>query len=197
MANKKQKKKANKNNNNTLDTTNNTSSSVAKTTETAQQAAPPALSQLSKNDDKQAKVKEKEKEKEKEATNVDDDQQAEEPQQKGFKGQAKKDMQAVEGYVAEGAEGEGIDESKLDKAWNIVETVNEEKKRLNDQKLQKQKDAEKIKVSKEDIEFIMREMDVPKPEADKYLKENQEKNFVTITSKFDSAIVNRKAFISI
>ncbi|CAG8486670.1 19816_t:CDS:2 [Rhizophagus irregularis] len=150
MANKKQKKKANKNNNNTLDTTNNTSSSVAKTTETAQQAAPPALSQLSKNDDKQAK-----------------------PQQKGFKGQAKKDMQAVEGYVAEGAEGEGIDESKLDKAWNIVETVNEEKKRLNDQKLQKQKDAEKIKVSKEDIEFIMREMDVPKPEADKYLKENQ------------------------
>ncbi|GBC09237.1 hypothetical protein RclHR1_08700005 [Rhizophagus clarus] len=175
MSNKKQKKKANKNNNNnTSDTTNNTSSSAAKTTETAQPAAPPTLSQTSKND--KAKVKEKEKEKEKEAPNVDDDQQAEESQQQGFKGQAgqaKKDMQAVEGYVAEGAEGEGIDESKLDKALNIVETVNEEQKRLNDQKLQKQKDAEKIKVSREDIEFIMKEMDVTKPEADKYLRENK------------------------
>ncbi|RIA89412.1 hypothetical protein C1645_772376 [Glomus cerebriforme] len=171
MANKKQKKKANKNNNNNA--ANNTSSSVAAATETAQQVAASTLSHSSSKNDKQVKVKEKEKEKEKEATNVDDDQQAEEPQQKGFKGQAKKDMQAVEGYVAERAEGEGIDESKLDKALNIVETVNEEKKRLNDQKLQKQKDAEKIKVSKEDIEFIMKEMDVTKPEADKYLRENK------------------------
>ncbi|CAI2169320.1 5597_t:CDS:2 [Funneliformis geosporum] len=99
----------------------------------------------------------------------------EEPQQKGFKGQAKKDMQAVEGYVAERAEGEGIDESKLDKALNIVneEIVNEEKKRRNDQKLQKQKDSEKIKVSREDIEFIMKEMDVVKHEADKYLREHK------------------------
>ncbi|CAG8477057.1 5840_t:CDS:10 [Funneliformis mosseae] len=99
----------------------------------------------------------------------------EEPQQKGFKGQAKKDMQAVEGYVAERAEGEGIDESKLDKALNIVneEIVNEEKKRRNDQKLQKQKDSEKIKVSREDIEFIMKEMDVMKHEADKYLREHK------------------------
>uniref|UniRef100_A0A1D1ZEK3 Huntingtin-interacting protein K n=1 Tax=Anthurium amnicola TaxID=1678845 RepID=A0A1D1ZEK3_9ARAE len=175
MVNKKQKKKVNKNNNNTSDTTDNTSSSVTKTTETVQEAAPPVLSQSSKND-KPVKVKEKEKEKGKETTNVDDDQQGEEPQQEGFKGQAgqaKKDMQAVEGYVAERAEGEGIDESKLGKALNIVDTVNEEKKRLNDQKLQKQKDAEKIKVSKEDIEFIMKEMEVTKPEADKYLRENK------------------------
>nr|CAG8579925.1 11704_t:CDS:2 [Entrophospora candida] len=41
-----------------------------------------------------------------------DPEQIQQEQQKGFKGQAKKDMQKVEGYVAE-KEGEGIDEEKL------------------------------------------------------------------------------------
>ncbi|CAJ0845208.1 20030_t:CDS:2, partial [Entrophospora sp. SA101] len=41
-----------------------------------------------------------------------DPEQIQQEQQKGFKGQAKKDMQKVEGYVAE-REGEGIDEEKL------------------------------------------------------------------------------------
>ncbi|CAG8813153.1 1188_t:CDS:2, partial [Racocetra persica] len=98
-----------------------------------------------------------------------DNAQEEQKEQKGFKGQAKKDMQNVEGYVAE-RDGEVIDEAKLDKAMTFV---NEEKQKRNAQKLHKQKDAEKITVSKEDIELIVNEMDVTKAIADKYLRENK------------------------
>ncbi|CAJ0841712.1 1080_t:CDS:2, partial [Entrophospora sp. SA101] len=76
-----------------------------------------------------------------------DPEQIQQEQQKGFKGQAKKDMQKVEGYVAE-REGEGIDEEK-------------------------QNELEKITVSKEDIEFIINEMEVTRSVADKYLRENK------------------------
>ncbi|KAF0427423.1 huntingtin-interacting protein k [Gigaspora margarita] len=103
------------------------------------------------------------------SNDIDQDAQEEQKEQKGFKGQAKKDMQNVEGYVAE-REGEVIDEAKLDKAMTFV---NEEKQKRNAQKLQKQKDAEKITVSKEDIELIINEMEVTKAIADKYLRENK------------------------
>ncbi|CAG8782345.1 16152_t:CDS:2, partial [Acaulospora morrowiae] len=90
--------------------------------------------------------------------NNDDDQVEQEEQQKGFKGQAKKDMRHVEGYVAD-REGYGIDDAKLAKAMTFV---NEEYQKQKALKLKKQKEAEKIAVSKEDIDFIIKEMDVTK-----------------------------------
>ncbi|CAG8493553.1 4980_t:CDS:2 [Ambispora gerdemannii] len=82
---------------------------------------------------------------------VDEEQQPEEqqPQQKGFKGKAKKDMQEALTFVKE--------ESQRQKA----------------QKLQKQQELEKVTVAKEDIELIISEMEVTQQVADRFLRENQ------------------------
>ncbi|KAG9290511.1 hypothetical protein G9A89_002486 [Geosiphon pyriformis] len=108
-------------------------------------------------------------EQQEEQAGLEEEQQLEE-QQKGFKGKAKKDMQDVEGYHAEKASGERIDESRLNKALSYVKEENQKQKEL---KLQRMQELEKVKVSKEDIELIMNEMEVEKSVADRYLRENQ------------------------
>ncbi|CAG8468727.1 6714_t:CDS:2 [Cetraspora pellucida] len=95
-----------------------------------------------------------------EQDSVLDEQQKE---QKGFKGQAKKDMQNVEGYVAE-RDGEVIDEAKLDKDTTIAGIKLGYADFGNASHHCARKHVNIVSVN---------EMDVTKAIADKYLRENK------------------------
>ncbi|RUS20916.1 hypothetical protein BC937DRAFT_94037 [Endogone sp. FLAS-F59071] len=103
------------------------------------------------------------------AAQVDGD-EPEQVEEKGIRGQASKDMQNVTGYVNEEAAGKDVDEAKLGKAMSFLQDA--AKKQKEEQQV-KQKEVEKIVVSKEDVELIISEMQVTKPVAERHLRENK------------------------
>ncbi|KAG4106593.1 hypothetical protein H8356DRAFT_1626583 [Neocallimastix lanati (nom. inval.)] len=91
----------------------------------------------------------------------------EEQQQKGHQGMAAKDMKNITDYFEELEHKH--DEDKLNKALNVA---SEEKKKSKSLLDESKKNTNSIKLSKEDIDVVMNELDVTKAEAEKYLREN-------------------------
>ncbi|KAI8806436.1 hypothetical protein BJ742DRAFT_364241 [Cladochytrium replicatum] len=87
---------------------------------------------------------------------------------KGIRGQANKDMENVTGYVEEGKD--NLDEKKLDKAMNFITDVDKNQRSL---KTTRDKELERIAVSKEDIDLVMAELDLTKQQAERLLRESK------------------------
>ncbi|ORX80409.1 hypothetical protein BCR32DRAFT_268892 [Anaeromyces robustus] len=90
-----------------------------------------------------------------------------EEEQKGHQGMATKDMKNITDYFEELTHAH--DEDKLNKAISIAL---EEKKKTKNIIDESKKNQESIKLTKEDIDTVMKEMDVGKAEAEKKLKQN-------------------------
>ncbi|RKO89093.1 hypothetical protein BDK51DRAFT_29209 [Blyttiomyces helicus] len=99
--------------------------------------------------------------------------------QKGYKGQAKKDMESVTGYFEEAKD--NVDESKLDQAMNYLEDVSNKAKAqrtahpplmLRTPRITSDKELDKIVISKDDVDLIMRELEIAKAPAERALREH-------------------------
>ncbi|KAI8922639.1 hypothetical protein BC831DRAFT_474897 [Entophlyctis helioformis] len=87
-------------------------------------------------------------------------------EEKGHQGQAKKDMEAVTGYVDESMGG-AVDQNKLDKALNLVQAA-----KVKAAKTARELEMDKVVVQKPDLELIMKEFEITKAQADKALRVN-------------------------
>ncbi|KND02592.1 uncharacterized protein SPPG_03048 [Spizellomyces punctatus DAOM BR117] len=92
-----------------------------------------------------------------------------EAQQKGFKGQATKDMQNVSGYFDERV-GDKVDEGKIGKAMTFLTDVSKKQKA---QKSARDKELAKVVLTKEDVELIMNEFQIGKGTAERALRESK------------------------
>ncbi|KAI9098888.1 CG9922-like protein [Phlyctochytrium arcticum] len=101
-------------------------------------------------------------------TPADETDEQNEESQKGFKGEAAKDMQNVSGYYDEKS-GENVDEGKLDKAMTFLTDVSKEQKA---QKSEREKELARVAVAKEDIDLVVQEFEISRAAADRALREN-------------------------
>ncbi|KAL0089660.1 hypothetical protein F4703DRAFT_1476280 [Phycomyces blakesleeanus] len=96
-----------------------------------------------------------------------DDDNEDEPVEKGVKGEASKDMKNVTGYVNEELTSKQVDSNKVAKSLAFIQEA---------AKAHKQKTLAKhvsSPVNKQDVEFLVAEMQVSKAEAEKALRDKQ------------------------
>ncbi|TPX61384.1 hypothetical protein SpCBS45565_g07285 [Spizellomyces sp. 'palustris'] len=98
--------------------------------------------------------------------------------QKGFKGQASKDMQNVSGYFDERV-GDKVDEGKIGKASRKSQAslamtfLTDVSKKQKAQKSARDKELAKVVLTKEDVELIMNEFQIGKGTAERALRESK------------------------
>jgi len=83
-------------------------------------------------------------------------------EQKGQKGKASRDLNNVT-LVTEEKE---LDSSKIGKAMTMIGETNK------NEKSQREKDLENVKVQKEDIDIIVNELEISRTQAERALREN-------------------------
>ncbi|KAJ3043915.1 hypothetical protein HDV00_003955 [Rhizophlyctis rosea] len=97
--------------------------------------------------------------------NVEEQEEAQ--QETGLRGQANKDMRAVTGYFEDR---EMVDENKIGKAMSFLTNVGKSQK---SQVSARDKELAKIVISKEDVELVMNQLEITKPQAERALRENK------------------------
>ncbi|KAJ3089452.1 hypothetical protein HK102_006383 [Quaeritorhiza haematococci] len=98
-----------------------------------------------------------------------DDQVEEQEQEKGLRGKANKEMNNMNAGAFQD-DANTVDEGKLNRAMTFISDVS---KTQREQKTAREKELEKVTISKEDVELIMKEMNLGKAQAEKVLRENK------------------------
>ncbi|KAG0202413.1 hypothetical protein BGX28_005045 [Mortierella sp. GBA30] len=106
--------------------------------------------------------------KEEGAEDEKEDEEEDKETEKGQNAEAKAAMKNMTGYQQE-TEREGVDSDKLEKSMAMITDLIKKQKA---EKASTHKEGEKITLSKDAVELVVSEMDLPKAVAEKHLKEH-------------------------